>query len=125
MKRSVLITYRFGTYLHAFWQPNSTSQAASNLFAAVDGSGTSCLESLPCTLQTAAANAASGDKIYVEEGTYTRSVAYDQVVTFGKTVTVEGSCIFDGNDGTLPVCGQAAPHRSIIDGELEHRWHPH
>lgn len=121
MKRSILSLFVFVLICTLLGHPTQPVQAAATLFAAADGAGTSCLESAPCTLQTAAANAAAGDFIYVEEGTYTRSAAYDEVVKFDRFVIVIASCIFDGVDGTPPVCGQAEPHRSIIDGQLYQR----
>jgi len=117
MKRSTLSLFVFILICTLLGHPTQPVQAAASLFAAADGAGTSCLESAPCTLQTAATNAGSGDFIYVKEGTYTRPSNIDEVVKFDRFVIVTGSCIYDGVDGTPPVCGQAEPHRSIIDGQ--------
>ena len=121
MKRSILSLFVFVLICTFLGHPTQPVQATASLFASPTGTGTSCLESAPCTLQTAAANAGSGDFIYVKEGIYTRSSIFDEVVKFDRFVIVTGSCIYDGVDGTPPVCGQAEPHRSIIDGQNNKR----
>ncbi len=121
MKRVICALLSLTSIIVLLGFPSNQVQAVNDLYVSVSGTGTNCIESFPCSLQTAAENAKSSATIYVQEGIYTRSVAFEEVVTFGKTVLVKGSCIFDGNDATLPVCGQPAPHRSIIDGENNKR----
>jgi len=61
---------------------------ATDLFAATDGSGTACTQDVPCTLQTALAQAAGGDSIYVAAGTYTST--QNPLLDINKSVTIYG-----------------------------------
>lgn len=103
--------------------PLQTTSAVNNIYVSPGATGTTCLESDPCSLQQGASIAKAGAFIYVEEGTYYAipTTPTDEVVKFSKFVIVLGSCVFDGIDATPPVCGQDAPHRSIIDGQNAHR----
>ena len=103
--------------------PVQKTSAAAPIYVSPDGTGTNCIESFPCSLQQGASIAKEGAFIYVREGTYRIDPTFwtQEVVRFSKFVVVVGSCIFDGNDATPPVCGQDFPHRSIIDGQSAYR----
>jgi len=62
--------------------------SANDLFVNPAGSGTTCVQSAPCTLATALATASAGDTIYVGAGGYTGSG--DQVVLLDKSVNLLG-----------------------------------
>lgn len=99
--------------------PVKPVRAASVYKTAEDGGGTACTESAPCSLQTAANLASDGSVVYVEGGTYTVTSG-DEVAKFDNTVTIIGSCQYDGNDATVPDCGLET-FRSVIDGDYTRR----
>ena len=47
----------------------ATEPAAATLFVKPTGSGTTCAQAAPCTLQSALAKLADGDTVYFAEGT--------------------------------------------------------
>lgn len=63
-------------------------EVAATLFAATFGSGTACTQDAPCTLQTALAQAAGGDAIYVATGTYTST--QNPLLDINKSVAIYG-----------------------------------
>jgi hypothetical protein len=84
----------------------------ADLFVTPTGSGTSCAQSLPCLLQTALAQAASGDTIYLAAGTYTGSGA--AVVTIAESISLYGG--WDGSAAGSVVRDPNA-HPTVLDGE--------
>jgi hypothetical protein len=80
----------------AFLLPAASATAAQR-FASSSGSGTSCTQAAPCDVVTAVNNAASGDDVTIEPGTYNVSTTLD--------------------DGTneLTIHGQAGQPMPVID----------
>jgi len=100
-------------------QPASQVQAAGVWYAAADGINEgSCPITAPCNIQRAVSQAASGDTIYLESGTYTASNDADpRVIWITKNLTLTGSCDFSSGSA---VCSQDNDP-SIINGEGERR----
>jgi len=99
---------------------NGATQVAradpGTLFVKVGGSGPLCAQAQPCDLQTALAQATSGDSIYVAGGTYTGSGG--AVVTATKGITLYGG--WDGTTAAPPVRDPAA-YPTVLDGEDQRR----
>ena len=95
---------------------NGTSQVAradpADLFVTPTGSGTACTQAQPCALQTALAQAAGGNTIYVAEGTYTGTG--EAVVTIAKSITLYGG--WDGSS-TGSVVRDPDAYPTVLDGE--------
>jgi hypothetical protein len=95
---------------------NGTSQIAradpGDLFVTPTGSGTACTQAQPCILQTALAQVADGNTIYVAEGTYTGIGG--AVVTFAKSITLYGG--WDGSPTGFVVRDPDA-YPTVLDGE--------
>ncbi len=86
------------------------------LFVSVTGSGSACSQAAPCDLQTALAQAAEGDTLYVGAGTYTGSG--DAVATIARSVTVYGG--WDGAASGPVVCDPSA-YPTTLDGQGQRR----
>ncbi len=92
--------------------PQTVRADPGNLFVTPTGSGTACTQAQPCALQTALAQAASGDDIYLAAGTYTGTG--DAVVTIVNSIGLYGG--WDGTTTTPPVRDPDA-YPTILDGE--------
>lgn len=90
---------------------------ATTLFAATDGSGTACTQDVPCTLQTALAQAVDGDTIYAGAGIY-RGTG-DAVLTLDKSVTLLGG--WNGGPMNPGIVRWPETMWSVIDGESQRR----
>jgi hypothetical protein len=95
---------------------NGTSRVAradpGDLFVTPTGSGSACTQAQPCALQTALAQAADGDTIYIAEGTYTGTGG--AVVTIAKSITLYGG--WDGSP-TGSVVRDPDAYPTALDGE--------
>ena len=95
---------------------NGTSQVAradpGDLFVTPTGSGSACTQAQPCALQTALAQAADGNTIYVAEGTYTGTGG--AVITISKSITLYGG--WDGSP-TGSVVRDPDAYPTVLDGE--------
>ncbi len=92
------------------------SAMAVDLFVKPSGSGTTCVQAVPCTLAMALATAAKDDTIYVGAGTYTGTGT--EVVLLDKTVNLLG-----GWDGAAsgPVRRDHVVYASALDGQNARR----
>jgi len=86
------------------------------LFVTVTGTGTTCSQAQPCGLQTALAQSADRDTVYVGAGTYTGSG--DAVIVIDKSVTLYG-----GWNGAAsgPVVRDPGAYPATLDGESQRR----
>jgi hypothetical protein len=75
--------------------------------------GTACVQAVPCTLQTATAQALAGDLVYLAAGTY-RGVGAGAVVT-----VTRGYTLYGGWDSVAagPVWRDPNAYRSVVDGQ--------
>ena len=96
---------------------NPPSKAmAVELFVKPSGAGTACTQANPCSLETALAQAADDDAIYVAGGTYTGTG--DAVITLTKSVALYGS--WKGNASGYVVRDPDA-YPTTLDGENARR----
>lgn len=86
---------------------------AATLFAATNGSGTTCSQDAPCTLQTALAQAAGGDAIYVATGTYTST--QNPLLDINKSVTIYGG--WNGGPMNPGIVRWAEMLPTVLNGE--------
>jgi len=86
------------------------------LFVTPLGGGSACTQTQPCALQTALAQAADGDTLYLAGGTYTG--AGDEVVKITHSIHVYGG--WDGAPAGPVVCDPAA-HVTTLDGQGQRR----
>jgi hypothetical protein len=86
------------------------------LFVRPDGSGTLCTQAQPCALQTALAQAVSGDTLTLAGGVYTGSDG--AVVTIDKSITLYGG--WDGTTSTPPLRDPDL-YPTTLDGENARR----
>ena len=93
------------------WVPPASADPGT-LFVKPDGTGTECSQANPCALQTALAQAADGDTIYLAGGTYTGTGA--AVITITQSITLYGG--WDGV-GSGPVVRDPDVYTTTIDGE--------
>ncbi len=89
---------------------------AGTLFVTPLGSGTACTQAQPCDLQTALAQAADGDILYLAEGTYTG--AGEEVVKITHSIHVYGG--WDGAPAG-PLVRDPAVHVTTLDGQAQRR----
>lgn len=89
---------------------------ATHLFVSPNGSGNTCSQEQPCSLQTATNSAMSGFTIYLSGGTYTGTG--NAVISPNYVLTYTGG--WDGSTSIPPVI-HAARHPSILDGEATRR----
>ncbi|MCP4681557.1 MAG: hypothetical protein GY864_04425 [Desulfobacterales bacterium] len=91
---------------------------ADSFFVATAGSGTSCSQAAPCTLETAMNQAAGGDTIYVAQGAYTDSGAADAVISI-----TQGIDLYGGWNGASSgaIVRDAAMYPTILDGQNARR----
>lgn len=93
--------------------PGIISKAeAKELFVSSAGTGTTCIQTAPCLLDTALDQAVDEDLVYVSQGTYNGSGA--AVVTLNHNVLLYGG--WDGTTET-PVILNPELYPSILDGE--------
>jgi len=119
MKRIINLVLMIIILAGLFSVPHKVAAYALVYFVAPAGTDSACTESHPCSLQTAASLGTAARTIYMQEGTYTGTGEAVAVLT--KTTQIIGSCVFDSNDATDPVCGYEDSHRSIIDGQSNRR----
>ncbi len=120
--KSILLTLAMGGLLLAMLLlplhagARGAHAAARVLFVKPHGPGTACAQAHPCDLQTAIAQAADGDTIYLAQGTYTGSGS--AVLTLSKSITLYGG--WDGA-ATGPIARDPEAHPSVLDGESQRR----
>lgn len=88
---------------------------SSALFVSLGGSG-SCLQSAPCDLHTALAQAGDGDTVYIAQGAYTGTGL--AVITVTKSITLYGG--WDGA-ATAPPVRDPETYPTTLDGEGQRR----
>ncbi|MFZ6027677.1 MAG: right-handed parallel beta-helix repeat-containing protein [Chloroflexota bacterium] len=100
-----------------FLQANTPAALAATAewFATPNGAG-DCSQAAPCTLDAALAAAASGDVVYLAQGTYTGSGP--AVVSLAKSVSLYGG--WDGA-ATGPILRDPAAYTSTLDGQGQRR----
>jgi len=86
--------------------------AATDLFVTKTGTGTTCTQADPCSLQTALAQATGGETIYVAGGTYTSTGS--AVIQINKSITLSGG--WNGSTNSPPVC-KPEIYVTTLDGE--------
>ena len=93
--------------------PGIISKAdAKELFVSSTGTGTACIQTTPCSLDTALDQAIDADLVYVCQGTYNGSG--DAVVTLNHNILLYGG--WNGTTET-PVILNPELYPSILDGE--------
>lgn len=97
-------------------QTHHIVRADPGLFVEPGGSGSTCTQAQPCTLQTALAQAIAGETIYLATGTYTGTGP--AVVTITKSITLYGG--WDGTT-TAPTVRDPTLFPSILDGQDQRR----
>ena len=98
----------------------SARAAAGMLFVSPSGSGTSCSQAVPCSLQTARVLAQDGDAIYLAGGIYDQPEPGIPQALLVLTRTLE---LLGGWDGAAsgPVVRDAAAYPSVLDGLSQRR----
>ena len=86
--------------------------AATQLFVSSNGTGTTCAQGNPCTLQTALEQANDNDTIYLAQGTYTG--AGDAVITVTKSIVLYGG--WDGSTHS-PLLRDPEAYPTTVQGE--------
>ena len=93
---------------------------AGMLYAAPGGSGSSCTQAAPCSLQTARDRAQDGDSIYLAGGVYDQPAPGlpDALLVLTRTIQVLGG--WDGAPAG-PVVRDPAAYPSVLDGLSQRR----
>ncbi|RJR22753.1 MAG: hypothetical protein C4582_06205, partial [Desulfobacteraceae bacterium] len=94
----------------------SPQAEGAELFASAGGSGSSCAQNDPCSLQNAVLTANDGDTVYAAQGTYTG--AGSAVITITKTINLLGG--WNGS-ATGAVARNRTSFPSILDGQNARR----
>lgn len=94
--------------------PPLVRAAPGTLFVSATGSGQACIQSAPCTLKTALAEAMGGDTIYVATGTYAETGGY----LLSKSVTLYGGW---NGASSGPVLRDPAIYPTTLDGQGQRR----
>ena len=98
----------------ALFLAQPTSATGATRFSAPDGSGTSCSQPAPCSLETALNQSADGDTVYARWGVYTSTSS--SVVSFNNNITLIGR--WDGDTG--PAVGRLLQaDATVLDGESQ------
>ena len=113
---------RFGLWLLMFLlcltvQTAGAEPTAMGLYVASTGTGFTCTNAAPCSLQYGLSAAGNGDHILMAPGTYTVSSG-DEVMLIDKDLIVWGRCLFGG--GQTTDCSRNNPE-TIIDGQFTRR----
>ena len=85
-----LVTFATAFLLFAFnyfWD-NDSAEAAISWFASPNGSGTTCGQGMPCSLNTALKQAIAGDSIILLDGTYAQTIKTVRAGSSGKPITI-------------------------------------
>jgi hypothetical protein len=90
--------------------------APTNRFVKPNGAGTACIQSHPCTLQTALTLASNNDTIYAAHGTYTGIGT--EVILLNKTIRLLGG--WNGSPLGL-IVRDPDVYVSVLNGERERR----
>jgi len=85
-------------------------------FVRPGGSGSACAQSAPCALQTALANAAAGDEVWLAAGVYTGTG--DCVLAIARSIQVYAG--WDGN-ASGPAWRAPQTFASVLDGQEQRR----
>jgi predicted outer membrane repeat protein len=94
-------------------QIEQQDRVQTSFFVAPGGSGSTCLQASPCTLQTALDNVVGGEIIYLASGTYQKASPATEVILLDKSIQVYGG--WNGQTGALLV--NPDNYVSIIDGQ--------
>jgi fibronectin type 3 domain-containing protein len=94
----------------------ATPLLGAELFVKRHGSGTTCAQSAPCSLATALATAAAGDRVLVAAGTYKGTGP--EVVLIGRSIELLGG--WDGSPSGA-VTRDPIANPTILDGENARR----
>jgi hypothetical protein len=102
-----------------FWSMSAVQPVyadSETLFVATGGSGTTCSQVQPCTLQTALDQVDDGDTVYLAQGTYTGTGT--TVISITKSITLAG-----GWDGAAsgPVVRDPVAHPTTLDAQEARR----
>jgi hypothetical protein len=96
--------------------PQAASAAPQTYFASQGGSGTTCSQGQPCTLQAAMGKAVDGDTVYVAGGIYAGTG--ETVIAITHSISLLG-----GWDGAAsgPVVRDSAAYVTTLDGQDQRR----
>ena len=85
-----LVTFATALLLFVFnyFSDNDSAEAAISWFASPNGSGTTCGQGMPCSLNTALNRAIAGDSIILLNGTYAQTIRTVRAGSSGKPITI-------------------------------------
>ena len=88
------------------------------LFVTSTGSGTSCSQASPCSLEAAMMKADSGGVIYIAQGTYIKSGAAEAVIDVARNLNIYGGW---NGASSGPIECDATLYPTILDGQSAKR----